>query len=245
MQHHYHLIKRQPVPTNSLAHLTPCQRFLLSLNHKIIPGRGSLPRTAKPYVWPKMMYCKNCRRKKLRRRKLRRSKQKEAGREREEERTKRERDGRKWLEEEREGRTTRRETRNTKVQPKEVDTIAGLFKDLDLSSDGESDAVCPKCGWVYSDDDGVWICCDGCDSWYDIRCTNIRSRRNIPDTYMYLWKLCVIACPIFGTLSHNNIFPNIDIVLILTSIIVTREEGLSILHCSGNVEVHVYVHDNI
>ena len=41
-------------------------------------------------------------------------------------------------------------------------TIAGLFKDLDLSSGDKSDAVCPKCGWVYSDDDGV---CDGCDSW--------------------------------------------------------------------------------
>ena len=84
----------------------------------------------------------------------------------------------------REGRTTRRETRNAKVQPKEVDTIAGVFKDLDLSSDDESDAVCPKCGRVYSDDDGVWICCDGCDSWYDIRCTNIRSRRSIPDAYL-------------------------------------------------------------
>ena len=53
-------------------------------------------------------------------------------------------------------------------------------------SDEESsddDAVCPKCGLMYSADNGVWICCDGCDSWYDLKCTNIRSRRNVPDIF--------------------------------------------------------------
>ena len=71
------------------------------------------------------------------------------------------------------GGTARKEARNTKVH---LSVSCFLFEDLELSSNDESDAVCPKCGWVYSDDDGIWICCDGYNNnWYDIRCTNIRS----------------------------------------------------------------------
>ena len=58
---------------------------------------------------------------------------------------------------------------------------------MQISDEESSDdvAVCPKCGLMYSADSGVWICCDGCDSWYVLKCTNIRSRRNniIPDTF--------------------------------------------------------------
>jgi hypothetical protein len=52
------------------------------------------------------------------------------------------------------------------------------------------DTVCPKCGLSYEDDDGgkIWVCCDGCNRWYDMKCTNIRSRRKIPD--MYLCEQC-------------------------------------------------------
>ena len=99
---------------------------------------------------------------------------------------------RKLLERERRRRNRERKRREKKVRRRKeevvlleetlnaVDMMAELFKDLELSSNDESDAVCPKCGGVYSDDDGIWICCDGCNSnWYDIRCTNIRSQRNI------------------------------------------------------------------
>ena len=45
-----------------------------------------------------------------------------------------------------------------------------------------SDAVCPKCGLVYSDSGGLWVSCDGCKQWFDLKCTSIK-RRNIPDVY--------------------------------------------------------------
>lgn len=50
-------------------------------------------------------------------------------------------------------------------------------------SDADSDAaVCPKCGIAYADDDSVWVCCDGCDRWFDLQCTNITSAK-LPDKY--------------------------------------------------------------
>ena len=50
-----------------------------------------------------------------------------------------------------------------------------LFAELKLSVDNvissseESDAVCPKCGLVYSDSGGLWVCCDLCNEWFDIK----------------------------------------------------------------------------
>jgi hypothetical protein len=40
----------------------------------------------------------------------------------------------------------------------------------------ESDAECPKCGLAYKSDDcdgSVWICCDFCNSWYHLSCTDV------------------------------------------------------------------------
>ena len=45
--------------------------------------------------------------------------------------------------------------------------------DNESSSEAESDTVCPKCGLVYSDSGGLWVCCDRCNQWFDVKCTNI------------------------------------------------------------------------
>lgn len=46
----------------------------------------------------------------------------------------------------------------------------------------EDSAACPICGLMYVDDDGVWICCDRCDQWFDIHCTDISSETS-PEKY--------------------------------------------------------------
>lgn len=66
------------------------------------------------------------------------------------------------------------------------ETVEDLLTEMQLSdsSSAESDAVCPKCGSLYSAGGGaLWICCDRCGSWFDLKCTNTRSERNIPDIY--------------------------------------------------------------
>ena len=42
-------------------------------------------------------------------------------------------------------------------------TVEDLFAGMQISDEESSDddAVCPKCGLMYSADSGVWICCDG------------------------------------------------------------------------------------
>ena len=52
------------------------------------------------------------------------------------------------------------------------------------SSDDESDASCPKCGALYSDIGGLWVQCDNCDEWYDLNCTNIKTRK-VPKVYYF------------------------------------------------------------
>ena len=56
------------------------------------------------------------------------------------------------------------------------------LSDNDDSSESEEDTVCPKCGRMYSDSGGLWVCCDGCNQWFHLKCTNIK-KRNIPDFY--------------------------------------------------------------
>ena len=52
-------------------------------------------------------------------------------------------------------------------------------------SETESDAQCPKCGLTFQEDDNnsLWICCDGCDSWFDFRCSGLKSPRKMPLKY--------------------------------------------------------------
>ena len=72
----------------------------------------------------------------------------------------------------------------------------GEFAELQLStSEGESDnAICPKCGVAYTDSEGLWVCCDGCDRWFNVECTTIK-RKKLPDVYVceeLMYKLIVI-----------------------------------------------------
>ena len=63
--------------------------------------------------------------------------------------------------------------------------IMGEFAELQLStSEGESDnAICPKCGVAYTDSEGLWVCCDGCDRWFKVECTTIKNKK-LPDVYV-------------------------------------------------------------
>ena len=48
--------------------------------------------------------------------------------------------------------------------------------DNELTSD-EDDAICPECGKACADDkDSLYICCDGCDLWFDFKCTTISGK---------------------------------------------------------------------
>ena len=55
--------------------------------------------------------------------------------------------------------------------------------DSEQTSD-EDDAVCSECGKIFADDaDGFWICCDGCDHWFDLSCTTVSSKEAVPEQY--------------------------------------------------------------
>ena len=60
---------------------------------------------------------------------------------------------------------------------------------LTVDDEGEeSEAECPKCGLVYGEDNSVWIQCDSCGLWYDLKCTNV-NHDNIPEAFS-----CEICC---------------------------------------------------
>ena len=41
------------------------------------------------------------------------------------------------------------------------------------SLEAGSDTICPIYGLVYSESDDVWINCDQCNQWFDLKCTNL------------------------------------------------------------------------
>ena len=53
----------------------------------------------------------------------------------------------------------------------------------DSSSDTKSDAACPKCGLLYSEIGGLWVFCEGCNQWFDIKCTAIKKKQLIPEHF--------------------------------------------------------------
>ena len=57
------------------------------------------------------------------------------------------------------------------------------------SGDDEDTAVCPLCGLVYPDTSRLWIGCDACDAWFDLKCTDVDDNC-IPDVHYYP-KCCV------------------------------------------------------
>ena len=73
--------------------------------------------------------------------------------------------------------------RRDTVRKKDTTTLDTDLEHLNLgSSDEEDTAVCPLCGLVYPDTSGLWIGCDRCDSWFDIKCTDV-DEKCIPDVY--------------------------------------------------------------
>ena len=63
-----------------------------------------------------------------------------------------------------------------------ISTISDDLGALELSS-SKSDAICPTCGLSYSETGGLWVCCDSCNQWYNIECTNIYIKKKIPISY--------------------------------------------------------------
>ena len=73
--------------------------------------------------------------------------------------------------------------RRDTVRKKDTTTLDTDLEHLNLGSSNEEDtAVCPLCGLVYPDTSGLWIGCDRCDSWFDIKCTDV-DEKCIPDVY--------------------------------------------------------------
>ena len=73
-----------------------------------------------------------------------------------------------------------KQAKKTVEGPEDVELLSGLALD-----GNESGAECPKCGLLYSaDEENLWVCCDRCSSWYDFKCTKLRSKRNLPATYV-------------------------------------------------------------
>ena len=76
----------------------------------------------------------------------------------------------------------------------EPEHIEKLFQKMSISelsskdceqhhSSSESEAECPKCGLVYEEDDSLWICCDECSAWFDLKCSGI-SAHSIPEHFV-------------------------------------------------------------
>lgn len=63
--------------------------------------------------------------------------------------------------------------------------VDSAFSDMTL--DDSDDAACPKCGKVYGDDqdeNGLWVCCNACNQWFDLQCIGIKSQRRVPNIYI-------------------------------------------------------------
>ena len=69
--------------------------------------------------------------------------------------------------------------------------VAAPLKDLNLedfellnicSESSESEAECPKCALIYGETQDIWICCNLCETWFDLRCANV-SKNNIPEEF--------------------------------------------------------------
>ena len=67
------------------------------------------------------------------------------------------------------------------------DTLQDLTIHSDSFEDEDEDrAICPICSLVYPDDGRFWIACDGCNDWFDLKCTDVEDEERVPDTYYCL-----------------------------------------------------------
>ena len=61
-----------------------------------------------------------------------------------------------------------------------------MFCDKCVLSDSDaSDAECPLCGLTFLEDASgkPWVCCDGCQSWFDFKCTALVNSKHIPKRF--------------------------------------------------------------
>ena len=58
---------------------------------------------------------------------------------------------------------------------------------IDISTDesDESDATCPKCGFLHLADNGMWIACYGCQNWFNLSCTNNSNKKYLRDVLLF------------------------------------------------------------
>lgn len=84
------------------------------------------------------------------------------------------------------------ESKQKKGRAHENETIVELLSKMNLSDEesggsetDESDAVCPKCGVLYSTDrKNKWVGCDGCGAWYHVKCTHLKGKRKLPEDFL-------------------------------------------------------------
>ena len=77
--------------------------------------------------------------------------------------------------------TEAEESNSSSISEEDINDVGEECAELRNESDTEEDhAECPKCGLCFEDDDGLWICCDNCNMWYDFKCAGIK---HIPKFY--------------------------------------------------------------
>ena len=81
-----------------------------------------------------------------------------------------------------------KKTQKDVAQNSSATRVVQMLQQMTLSDDVLSDGdetICPKCGAVFGDEKDtsqLWVCCDGCDVWFDLKCTPL-SKDSIPDIY--------------------------------------------------------------
>ena len=74
------------------------------------------------------------------------------------------------------------------VPQQQIELVTSAVLWASASFDGsisESDAECPICGLTFLEDDSdsPWVCCDGCQSWLDFKCTRLKTPKRLPKEY--------------------------------------------------------------
>lgn len=118
------------------------------------------------------------------------NKKKEKERQQEQKRLVREQ---KRLEREVRKREKERRQQDRRQDVNEQQKMGEVFQKLTISDhDSVSDdyAVCPKCGALYGEDSEPWICCDGCNCWFDLKCSTIESEELAKCIEVYFCENC-------------------------------------------------------
>ena len=77
---------------------------------------------------------------------------------------------------------TKKESRKNKCQAEQESEESDCEQGLG-SSVSDEEAICPSCGISSMEVDDLWVLCDGCQEWYDFKCTKIKTKKQIPNTF--------------------------------------------------------------